>query len=283
MTFMNVANAKTSAYGIMVGSTTGVINSVAPPAVAIIPTIYTSAGASANPAFTLPTGITFSVVHQVFSSSGTYTPTSGMVYCLIECIGAGGGGGGSAGSNSTSINGAASGGGGEYACGIFSSATIGASKSVTIGAAGTAGANTGTSGGTGGTTSVGSTNISAVGGGGGTGNSSANTAVAVAGGIGGTGGTGGDYRMPGTCGVPTFGIYSSVAPSLIIRSDLSGNSFYGVGGITGSGTVGAQRPAGNPGFQYGVGGSGGVCGDTTNTAAGAVGFKGVVIITEYVT
>src|SRR5437879_1219197 len=31
--------------------------------------------------------------NQVFTGSGTYTPSLGMIYCIIECIGGGGGGG----------------------------------------------------------------------------------------------------------------------------------------------------------------------------------------------
>ena len=46
------------------------------------------------------------VVVQIFTSSGTYTPTTGMVYAHVkEC----GGGGGSGGAASTTAQGAASG------------------------------------------------------------------------------------------------------------------------------------------------------------------------------
>ena len=34
-----------------------------------------------------------SVVMQVFTSSGTYTPTAGMQYCIIQMVGGGGAGG----------------------------------------------------------------------------------------------------------------------------------------------------------------------------------------------
>jgi hypothetical protein len=34
-----------------------------------------------------------SIAIQTFSADGTYTPTAGMAWCMIECIGAGGGGG----------------------------------------------------------------------------------------------------------------------------------------------------------------------------------------------
>ena len=32
------------------------------------------------------------VVIQTFTGTGTYTPTAGMIYCIIECVGSGGGG-----------------------------------------------------------------------------------------------------------------------------------------------------------------------------------------------
>src|SRR3954471_20116985 len=72
------------------------------------------------------------VTKQVFTASGTYTPTPGMVACVIECVGGGGGGGGaqSVGGN----NGAgAGGGGGGYSRTYATAATVGASQTVTIG------------------------------------------------------------------------------------------------------------------------------------------------------
>src|SRR5215471_2028348 len=44
-----------------------------------------------------------------FTASGTYTPTAGMVMCIIECVGGGGGGGGVVGTANYSL---AGGGGG---------------------------------------------------------------------------------------------------------------------------------------------------------------------------
>ena len=32
-------------------------------------------------------GIPFSIVTQVFTSNGTYTPTTGMLYCVAEVVG----------------------------------------------------------------------------------------------------------------------------------------------------------------------------------------------------
>ena len=52
---------------------------------------------SVSPTFTTPalgtpssgvlsncTGVLHTITHQAFTGSGTYTPTSGMVYCIIE-------------------------------------------------------------------------------------------------------------------------------------------------------------------------------------------------------
>lgn len=76
---------------------------------------------------------------QSFTSSGTYTPTSGMTKALVFCTGGGGGGGG-ADSTGTSSSGGGGGGSGGTAIELLTAATIGASQSVTIGAGGTAGA-----------------------------------------------------------------------------------------------------------------------------------------------
>src|SRR6185503_17666870 len=64
-----------------------------------------------------------SVVIQTFTANGTYTPTSGMLYCVIEIIGSGGGGGGTASTTGAQIAAAGGGGSGEYARGVFSAAT----------------------------------------------------------------------------------------------------------------------------------------------------------------
>ena len=88
-----------------------------------------------------------SVNIQTFTSSGTYTPTSGMRHCIIECVGNGGGGGGTATAAASFYNGGGGGGGGGYARKFATAATIGSSQTVTFGATGTggvAGNNTGT-------------------------------------------------------------------------------------------------------------------------------------------
>src|SRR5205823_4319986 len=45
------------------------------------------------------------VTKQVFTGNGTYTPSAGMVYCIIECQGGGGGGGGVSGGATTETSG----------------------------------------------------------------------------------------------------------------------------------------------------------------------------------
>jgi hypothetical protein len=218
-----------------------------------------------------PTAKSLSVVNQVFTSTGTYTPTAGMVYCIIQAIGGGGGGAGAQATTGAQVSVGCGGGGGEYAQGIFSAATIGASKTVTIGAAGAAG--TGGNGGTGGTTSVGSTNISAIGGQGGT-TGTAGATSQQAGGVGGTGGTGGDFRSPGIAGMNGF---ANLTPGFILAGS-GGSSVFGAGGL-GSTTTAA---AGNPGLGYGGGGGGAVNYSSQSAINGGAGTKGVVVVTEYV-
>lgn len=279
-TNVNALNAHVSTYGVLVGGANASITSIAPSAAALIPGIFTSAGASSNPSFTAPSAITFSVNYKVITATGTYTPTSGMVYCKIEIIGPGGGGGGSSGSSATKINGGAAGGGGEYACGIFSAATIGASQSCTIGAVGTAGSSAGSSGGNGGTSSVGAL-ITAGGGKGGAGSAAGVTSIATAGGAGGSGGTGGDYRMAGGPGQATWGFYIS-SSQLFVRSDMTGPGYFGTSNVGGSPSYTSTRPSGLIPLNYGAGGGAGVEGNTTNTAAGAAGSASVILITEYI-
>lgn len=211
------------------------------------------------------------IVRQVFTSSGTYTPTTNMSYCDIEVVGGGGGGGGSL--TGSFQNAAGGGAGAGYARGLFSSTTIGASQSVTIGAGGTAGPNTGASpGGTGGSTSVGSL-ISATGGAGGAG---ANVGGIFAGsgapGI----GTGGDFRTEGAPG------YSGdIFVGGLAVSGEGGSSFFGGGGV-GAAAGATTSIVGNNGNSAGGGASGAACNDGGSSQVGGTGASGIVVITEYI-
>ena len=208
----------------------------------------------ANGTMALTATTVASVKKQAFTGNGTYTPSTGMIYCITELVGGGGGGGGSIAADATSAGGG--GGAGGYSRRILTAADIGASKAVTIGAAGAAGAVDGT-GGTGGTTSLGSL-LQATGGTGG-------NAAASGGGAAGTGGVGsvGDLNVTGGTG----GIGSTT------------DAFGGTGGASyfGGGGLGGNSAAGQAGVAYGSGGGGG--GAASNV--GGAGAAGYLFITEF--
>jgi hypothetical protein len=210
------------------------------------------------------------IVRQVFTSSGTYTPTVGMQYCDIEMYGGGGGSGGTAGTGASQGAAAGGGGQGEYAVGLFSAAAIGASQGVVIGAGGVGAVAGNNPGGAGGNTSVGAL-ISAFGGGGGQGSPAYSPPAGGSsdGGLGGTGGSGGDYRIAGQAGGAS------------INANGGSDNSAGFGGGMGGGAGGQWTP---PKAATGYGGGAGGPAQGMNTAAqkGAAGFAGVIIITEYV-
>lgn len=214
----------------------------------------------------------FVVVFQVFTASATYTPTTGMKYCIVEAVGAGGGGGGGANAGGGVVYGAGGGGSGAYGRSVFAAAAIGASKAVTIGAGGAGGANTGTNGTTGGTTTFGAL-ISCTGGGGGGGTGTGGVNGLYAPGGGGTA-TGSSLMVPGHPGF--YGISFWGSDNLAARS-VSGrgaDSAYGAGGPAKVNTGGA----GNAATGYGAGGGGA---DGSITVGGA-GTSGLVLITEFI-
>jgi hypothetical protein len=208
---------------------------------------------------------------QKFTATGTYTPNANLIYAIIECWGAGGGGGGVAGTASqTKV--AGGGGGGSYSRTVSSAATIGASKAVTIGAAGTgglAGANNGVAGGD---TSV--------------------TTLCV--GKGGSGGLAGAFSAPpgvpgvaGTGDVTTLGMSGTSA-----GGDVGASMSIAVGGGGGNSTVGAAGGGGVAnntaiaGFNAGAGGfaaggGGASSNNSTLTAAGGNASPGLCVITEF--
>lgn len=228
-----------------------------------------------------------SIVVQTFTSSGTYTPTSGMSRCIVEVVGGGGGSGGIASPGTTAIRQfiSGSGGGAGYARKLFTSATIGASQTVTIGAGGTAGAAGNNAGGAGGTTEFGASPsilLQATGGAGGVGSAALNGAAAVRNAVANGVGTLGDINLSGTS-------FSSMLCDTVPRFWLlgaGGTSFYSLGTpdfkFIGTGVLLQSAIAGT---GYG-GGARGIASQTnTNQAAqaGAAGAAGIVIITEFIT
>jgi hypothetical protein len=206
---------------------------------------------------------------QVFTASGTYTPHASMVYCTIEGVGGGGGGGGAQQAAVNLINGAGGGGGGEYSRVYASKADVGASKPVTIGAAGNGGAAGNNNGAAGGTTSVG-TLMTAFGGGGGNGCASN---LNGDGGAGGNGGTGGQLRGgDGWNGQIQAGLNNNGS----IYTTRGGDSAWGRGARQGGAAANGQ-----PGSGFGSGGGGASDFNNQTNRAGGNGTPGKVIITEF--
>lgn len=210
---------------------------------------------------------------QAFTTPGsaTYTPTHGMLFCVVEMVGGGGGGGG-VGTGNLCL---AAGGGaaGAYSRAIFSAATIGASVSLTIGAAGTAGANTGGTGGTGGTSVFGALITGVAGGVGGGG---ANTGDGHGGaGIGGTAGTGGIINISGNSGGVGYPGASNIA-----MSGNGANSPFGAGGNSVFEAAGGAA-AGIAASGFGAGGSGAVSASASTGNLGGAATGGAIFVTEY--
>lgn len=205
---------------------------------------------------------------QKFTASGTYTPTTGTKYAIMECIGNGGGGGGAA-----SSTGAASGGGGgagSYSRVVVTAASIGASQTVTVGATGTGGTAGNNAGTNGGDVSIGTLCV----GKGGTGGNGAAANSSAAGGAGGVAGTG-DVTSVGNGG--TGGGGATITTASVPRG-IGAASFLG-GAPTGQQYI---QSTGNAGNNYGAGGNGGYSFAAGGNAAGGTGSTGIAIITEFI-
>lgn len=214
--------------------------------------------------------------------SGTYTPTSGMKYCIIEAIG----GGGSGGTTSTTsilnqISAAGAGGSGGYTKVLATAAQVGASLAITVGGAGVASATQHTVGGSGGDTIVGSMFTCGGGLGGGT-TTAVVGALGASGGIGGTGGldttvTGASFigGLDGETGEQT------IVNSGAIQGGRGGSTTYGRGGYPNNSPTGTTTSPTN-GLGFGSGGGGAAINALVSAGIkGGDGKPGVVVITEY--
>lgn len=207
---------------------------------------------------------------QVFTTGGTYTPTSGATKAIVELVGGGGGGGGTP-ATSASQNALGQGGNaGAYAL-IWIPSGL-SSQTVTIGAAGAAGS-AGAAGGNGGSTSFGSL-ASCSGGNGGAVGSAISVFPAFV-----------TYNTTAaTCsGTATFlkNIRGALAfPGFLLQ----GASFIpGNGGSTPLGS-GAQWLGGTTGIAasgFGSGGLGAAAGASSAALAGGAAAAGVVVVYEY--
>ena len=180
---------------------------------------------------------------QVFTANGTYTPTAGKTTFLAFVTGGGGGGGGEWGY----WGGGGAGGGGGSGFRLYTSAEMGSSAAITVGAGGAGGAGgdgnpPGGAGATGGTSQIDPSGtgltLAGYGGGGGAGATSAGA---------GAGGAGGG----------------------------SLNSYFAINGFAGGGGYGG------PGLSFWASPSVGYGGSAGSTSYGGAGTAGVVFILEW--
>lgn len=206
---------------------------------------------------------------QVFASSGTYTPTTGMVSVIFRMVGGGGAGGGLTTPSAGNISMGAPGSSGSYAEGRFLAAAIGASQAVTVGAGGVAVVNA--SGGAGGSSSVGSLMTAP----GGPGGSILNNQVpGVSNGNGTPAGTPTGANIVQSIGNCTKLCTSSSASSG--QPGGGGDSIFGPGAIPP-----ILNGPGIAALNYGAGGSGVVAGSGGTAQKGGDGKSGIVIAYEY--
>lgn len=211
----------------------------------------------------------YSIVQTVLTTAGTgtFTPTTGARYTVVEAVGAGGGSGGSGAVNTTT---SAGGGSGTYARRVLTAAQIGASIAYTVALGGSAGTST-TAGSAGGSTHFGSLVIAPGGAG-----SAVGAAAASAGAAGGALGSAGGVIAGFTGG-------ASVTGTLLVPSGAGANSPAGWGQGGYPVNVLTAQTTGNSGQGYGSGASGSSAGASAAAAViGGTGAGGAIIITEYV-
>lgn len=218
----------------------------------------------------------------VYSSASTFTKASysGIKAVRVRVQAAGGGGGGAAAASASNTAIAGAGGGGAYAEKFILEASLGASESISVGAAGTGGSAGNNNGATGGTSSFGS-HVSCAGGAGGTGAPTASTITGTACGAGGSVTGTVDINIEGGTGNRGVSI-PTATPNYYAYAITStgGHSFMG---YAAGNALTASGVAGTSGGGYGAGGRGG-----TNTAgeatgkAGGTGTSGIVIVEVYI-
>jgi len=197
-------------------------------------------------------------------------------YVVVHCQGGGGGGGGCAATGAGEGAVAGGGGGGGYAQRVIALADLGASETVTVGAAGSGGSAGANNGGAGGSSSFGA-HASATGGGGGEGATASTGSNIGDGGFGGTGSGGsGGFNVSGDDG--GNGVVDNNADN---ASGGQGNHGEGGGSyLAGSRRTNAatQGAAGIGGRANGGGGSGGHNRQSQSARAGGDGGLGIVIV-----
>lgn len=237
--------------------------------------VFTSNGGGSPPSWqNLPSTSISQVVLRVFTSSGSYVPTSGMKYCIAEGVGGGGGGGSTVATGAALVSAGGGGGGGGYFRSRFTAAQIGAAQTVNIGAGGAGATPANTQGTAGGTTSLGVLASA----GGGIGGSRGGASVVSVGDGGQSASTlNGDFTARGNAG--GIGMCFYVGTTSAGAGGNGGDSLLGGGGNALGGNVGA---AGSNATAPGGGGSGAYSMPSGTGYNGGNGADGIVIITEYI-
>lgn len=207
---------------------------------------------------------------QVFTASGTYTPTPGMTSCIIEVQGGGGSSAGATNPSAGNVSLGSSGAAGAYAKGLFTAAAVGASKAVTVGTGGVS--PVGGNGIAGGASAVGSL-ITAPGGlGGGVLNNAVPPANNGNAGVSSPATGGNIFSILGYAGAASTAYSSTVG-----ISGNGGDSPFGAGGGTNIFNGIAQS-----GLNPGTGGGGIIINNVAGVSVkGGDGRSGLVIIMEY--
>lgn len=265
-----------SQYNLIVGSSTS--STLSQVTNGASQTQLSSGGASANPSYK-----SFTIVQQNFAASGTYTPTSGMVYCIVEVQGAGGGGGGIINSGASNANAGGGGSSGAYARGAFSAATIGANQTITIDTGGAAGSSSGGTGGDAGDTTFGSL-ITCPGGLGGTGGStSVDAFCALPGGAAAIATGSAQLNLRGNPGHAGIGVWNAAAAAGYINGGTGGSGvIYASQGGKGRGLAATGQNIAGIGGLYGGGGSGAAGAGNVAGVTGGAGGTGYIVVTEFV-
>lgn len=219
-----------------------------------------------------------SVVQQIFTATGTYTPTTGMIYCIIEAVGGGGGSGATTSASGANSAASGAGGAGGWSKGVYTAATIkgaGTVAAITVGTGGAGGAAGANSGSPGNNTTVvanngaGATLMTCNGGSGGSFMTSTGGTDRTNGGAGGSA-SGGSLNVTGNAGWPGIVAGGVALPAY------GGASYYGgVSRVT-------VNSAGVAAAGYGSGGTGVWDQGVGTDLAGGAGSDGVVYITEFV-
>lgn len=248
-------------YNILAGNGTSAISAIG---TGTSGWVLTSNGGASFPSFQAIPGQAGRLLNvQVFTSSGTYTPTSGTTKAILMVQAPGGGGGGVAATSAGQVAQGSGGSGGSYAEAYWTSVS---SQTVTIGTTGAGGAAGNNNGGTGGTTSVGSI-VSCPGGVGGVGSAG----VAPPSGQSGAASPSGCTVSGATTMVNKPGGVSAPAPS---QSTSVYFASQGGASMLGSGT-------GGTGVGFGSGGAGAAIGPSASAAAGSNAGAGEVVILEF--